>query len=195
MQMTPGRITGIKAGLHLACGAALLWIAAGVARDTLGADPVQALLLFCGRMAITMLLVTLAVSPVSRFLGKAALIQVRRPCGLWCFVWATLHALVFFGFALGFSFSGLVAEILQRPFLALGAAAWTIFLLMALTSSFWAIKKLQHNWKRLHRLIYVALIFAGTHYLLAGKTPTLQAKIYAGIGVALLLVRLIPKKK
>lgn len=46
-----------------------------------------------------------------------------------------------------------------------GITLITIFTLLAITSNDYSVKKLKKNWKRLHRLTYVALIFLPWHIL------------------------------
>ena len=66
---------------------ALLLLAAvfGIAGQRLGPDPVEDLLLTCGKTALNLLWLTLAVAPVATIAHRPQLIRLRRLLGLGAF--------------------------------------------------------------------------------------------------------------
>ena len=171
----------------------------------LGADPLATLVETTGWWAMAWLLGVLAVPLVrrvgvrlSRRLGIGLwrreadwnpLVRQRRQMGLWCFAWASahlaLHALLD---------SGSAAELLrdagERPFVALGLAAWLLLLPLALTSNRFSQRLLKRNWPVLHRLVYAALLLALAHELLQAKAGQETPWIHAAIGAGLVASRL-----
>lgn len=59
--------------------------------DQLGADPVGAILHFTGIGAFNLLLLSLVISPLAQKLKQGQLITLRRPIGLYAFVYPTCH--------------------------------------------------------------------------------------------------------
>ena len=54
---------------------------------------------------------------------------------------------------------------------------------------------LKHNWKKLHRLIYVIAVFGSLHYIWLSKTIFFKPLIYFVIILVLLALRIRIKKK
>lgn len=88
-----------------------------------------------GLMALKLLLATLVVSPLARLTRQSQLMRTRRLLGVWCFVWASLHLLSYLLLELGGNVALLGSELLHRPYLTLGLAAWLILLALTLTST------------------------------------------------------------
>ena len=64
----------------------------------LGPHPQEAILRGTGTWALTLLLVTLGVTPLRRWWNWLELIRVRRLLGCWAFAYALLHLLAFWAF-------------------------------------------------------------------------------------------------
>ena len=85
-------------------------------------------------------------------------------------------------------------------YLALGLVGISILSALAATSNRWAMKRLGKNWKRLHRLVYLAGIAVVTHSMLAMtmskkisiRDPQAQSelKVYVAVLAVLLVVRI-----
>ena len=146
-----------------------------------------------GRFAIRFLTLSLAVSPLVYLFGWRRLVPLRKWSGLWAFAFAGLH--------LSFFFSDSVwQKVWGQPFAFIGLAALAILTAMALTSHRLAMRVLGRNWKRLHRLVYIAGILVVVHSikgLLYWKevpgfdVALLETQIY-GFQIALLLLLRIP---
>ena len=98
----------------------------GTLTGTLGVNPAETIQLETGRWALKFLLLSLAVTPVRRITGWNIVIQYRRMLGLFAFFYATLHLLSYWSFDLGFAVGDFAADILKRPFITLGFAAFVL---------------------------------------------------------------------
>jgi methionine sulfoxide reductase heme-binding subunit len=77
-------------------------------------------------------------------------------------------------------------DLFERRYALAGFAAFLLLVPLAATSTRWAMRKLGKNWKRLHRLVYLAGILAVVHYLWLVKADYAQPLLFAGILAALL---------
>lgn len=178
-------------GLALLPGILLLgdWLG-----GALSVNPIQEAIQRSGRIAITLLVATLAVRPLSRWLRWNGLLARRRTLGLYTFAYALLHATLFLGIDYRFALPFILQEFGEKPYLWFGVSAFAILLPLAITSFRYWMRKLGKNWKRLHRLLYIAAILAVLHYgwAVKGDFFTLRGEVlrpwlYA-LGVAFLLL-------
>ena len=170
----------------------LAWIAWLVASNHLGPDPAVKLSHVTGEWAIRFLLLTLLTSSLSRAHEKLRfLLQVRRMLGLYAFFYAMIHILVFVAMYLGFDTSLLLSEIKKRPYILVGMLAWLLMLPLAVTSNQAMIKRLGgKNWKRLHRLIYIALLLVLAHVIWQVRSSWFDAVLYTACALVLFMERL-----
>lgn len=172
----------------------------------LGINPFATLSHTLGHVALVFLLITLAITPLRRGLrllcatlkledGKRLadwnfLIRARRQLGLHGFFYASLHALTYLQLEVLWDWHYLKDELTQKPYLALGLAAWVITFLLAITSPKVVIRHLHHWWRRLHRLMYLLIILAIAHYWGAAKVGNPWPLICALIAALLLVQRI-----
>lgn len=166
---------------------ALLWDGYS---DALGADPVEEITHRTGWWALTLLMASLAVTPVRRITGWNRVIQLRRTLGLFAFFYATVHVLVYFGLDQMFSVEYIGEDILERPYITVGFTAWLLLVPLALTSTRGWIRRLGKRWQLLHRLVYPAAILAVLHFLWLVKADLREPLVFAAILAALLGLRL-----
>jgi len=160
--------------------------------NRLGPDPLGQLTRLTGRVAIAFLLASLLPTAVRILTGYKGLMRIRRDLGLYSFKYALLHLLVFAGLDYRFDLPLLVDAITQGSRNIIGAISWLLLLLLALTSTKGAMRRLGRFWRPLHRLTYLASALAVAHYVLTFKEWRL-APIVTGAGLLLLLVlRLVP---
>jgi sulfoxide reductase heme-binding subunit YedZ len=137
----------------------------------LGANPLEKILHQSGEIAIWTLGAVLALSPLrtlfprSRIVG--ALNRHRRAVGVTACVYGLLHLSAHILYEGGWD--GFVRS-LSKPFIWYGLAGLTILVTLALTSNNFSIRTLGgKNWKRLHRLAYLAAAILIYHQAIAGK--------------------------
>ena len=163
----------------------------GVLGDSLGVNPAETIQLQTGRWALKFLLVSLAITPLRRITGWNVVIQYRRMLGLFAFFYASLHFLSYWAFDLGFAFAAMIGDVLKRPFITLGFAAFLLLVPLALTSTKGWIRRLGRKWTVLHRLVYAAAICAVIHFAWKVKVFTGDPVLYAVILTLLLGFRLV----
>ncbi|CAI9121819.1 protein-methionine-sulfoxide reductase heme-binding subunit MsrQ [Brytella acorum] len=159
-------------------------------RNQLGPDPVRTFEHILGLWAFRFLLASLAITPLRVFL-RINLISYRRMLGLLAFTYAAMHVLAYVALDLRFDFAILYGDLTRRPFLIFGMTAFLCLLPLAVTSNRFSIRRLGRHWRRLHRLVYLALIAASVHFLMAFKTWHTDALIYVALGISLLAIRLV----
>jgi methionine sulfoxide reductase heme-binding subunit len=163
------RSTWFPVFLHTAALTPLIILVVDLLIGRLGANPVQAMEVRSGRIAISLLTATLAVSPMAGFLKQPALRKARRPLGLYTFMYICLHLLALVGFDYAFNIPQVATAYLGKPFIWFGLLTGVILAALALTSFSRSKQTLGGWWGRLHRLIYLAALLDLAHYFLAVK--------------------------
>ena len=153
---------------------------------SLGPNPVEVLQDEFGEWALRLLLLTLAVTPLSAAIGKPWPIRFRRMIGLFAFAYAALHFANYLVLDLQFDWAEITEDILERPFITIGFTALLMLLALAVTSTQGWQRRLGKRWGLLHRLVYPAAILACWHFWWQVKKDWTEPAIYAGI-LALLL--------
>ena len=87
----PRQLAYLKTALFLLCLVPAAWLGYEFWADTLGANPIEALIRGLGDWALRFLLVTLTVTPLRRLIGLPWLLRLRRMLGLYAFFYALLH--------------------------------------------------------------------------------------------------------
>jgi sulfoxide reductase heme-binding subunit YedZ len=142
-----------------------------------------------------MLVASLACTPVSTLFGYKPALRLRRPLGLFSFMYAAIHFAIFIALDYGFDFSLIPDALLEKRYALAGLIAGSILLLLALTSTQGSQRRLKQNWKRLHRLVYLASILAVVHFIWLVKQGVLEPWIWALVVLLLLALRIPPIKK
>ncbi len=159
----------------------------------LGVEPIKELEHLYGEFALQLLIAGLCVTPLREFFG-ISLIKFRRAIGLTAFFYVVLHLLVWLFLDVQI-WSQIWADILKRPYITIGMAAFVVLIPLALTSNNWSIRKLGPlGWRRLHRLTYVAVALGGIHFLMLVKGWQIEPLVYLVIITALLAMRLRPRQ-
>jgi methionine sulfoxide reductase heme-binding subunit len=161
----------------------------------LGVEPIKELEHRLGLLALQTLIATLAVTPLRRFTG-IALIRFRRALGLLTFYFVTCHLLVWL--VLDVQLLGQIwKDIVKRPYITIGMAAFVLLVPLAVTSGNWAIRRLgPARWRRLHQLSYVAAILGGVHFVMLSKGFQIEPLVYVGAILGLLALRIeLPRRR
>jgi sulfoxide reductase heme-binding subunit YedZ len=160
-------------------------------------NPIADITARTGQPAIILLMLSLACTPVNIVSGYARVLTLRKSLGLYAFMYASLHFLTFVGLDYGFNLEFILGDaLLEKRYIIVGLAALLILIPLAITSTRGWMKRLGRNWKRLHRLVYVAGGLAVFHFLwLVKATRLYEPLIYAVILTILLVIRIPPVRR
>lgn len=195
------RLTPLKLGVHAAAIFLIAWLLYDYFTGNLTVNPIQAATQRSGRYAIAFLTLSLAATPANTFLRFRQALTVRRMLGLYAFMFASLHVLLFVGVDYRFDFPTLIDEVLFKRYILMGLSAMLILIPLAITSFRWWMKRMGRNWTRLHRLVYLAGTLVVIHYAWAikGDVTSLQGEItmplFYAFSVALLLIARLPTSR
>ncbi|WP_417240758.1 protein-methionine-sulfoxide reductase heme-binding subunit MsrQ [Celeribacter halophilus] len=159
----------------------------------LGVDPVKAMEHKIGLLGLQVLIASLCVTPLRRYAGLNML-KFRRALGLIGFFYIFLHLLVWVVLDVQI-FSQIIADIYKRPYITIGMGAFVLMIPLAATSYNGAIRKLGRNWRKLHKLVYPALLLGGVHFVMLRKGWQIEPLLYLAAVVALLLLRVPVRQK
>ena len=166
------------------------WLASDFLRDRLGANPIEEVVHRLGWWGLVFLTLSLAVTPVRRLTGWNRLVQHRRFVGLVAFGYLTAHFLSYVVLDQFFAWSYILEDIVKRPFIMSGFAAWLLLIPLAITSTRLWIRRLGRRWVKLHRLAYVAGALGVLHFYWKVKADTREPLIFAVVLLVLLLLRI-----
>nr|WP_299846819.1 protein-methionine-sulfoxide reductase heme-binding subunit MsrQ [uncultured Roseovarius sp.] len=159
----------------------------------LGPNPVEALEHALGEAALYMLVAGLVVTPVRRFSG-ISLLKFRRAIGLSCFFFVLVHLLTWAVLDVQ-ALDRVWADILKRPYITVGMAAFILMVPLALTSNNASVRRLGTSWRQLHKLTYPIAFLGGLHYLMLVKGWQVRPMIFLAIILLLLFVRFKQKAR
>jgi methionine sulfoxide reductase heme-binding subunit len=183
--------TWVIYGLGLVPFGVLVW---GAVFGGLGPDPVKAIERDLGEWGLRFLLASLAITPLRRV--GLNLIRFRRALGLLAFAYVALHLTAWVTLDMGLRWSEMAADLTKRPFVILGMVGFLVMVPLAATSWNGAIRRMgAAAWGRLHRLAYVAILAGLAHLALLSKVWTVEVLVYVGLGIGLLALRLLPKRR
>ena len=173
-------------GLGFAWMAWLFWRGA---TDFSLIEPIDWLERAYGETSLQLLVATLAVTPVRRFLG-VNLLKFRRALGLMVFFFVLAHLLVWAVLDVQ-ALSAVWADILKRPYITIGMAGFVLLVPLALTSNNASVRKLGGaGWRKLHWLTYGVAVLGAIHYVWLARGFAIEPLVYLAIILGLLATRL-----
>ena len=191
------RYTPLQVAIHIYGWSALVRLIIDFVTDNLTANPIQALEQRTGRHALTLLVLSLACTPLNNLFGWRELLKRRRALGLYAFLYATLHVIIFVDLDYGLAWSLILQTIVQKPYIVVGMLSFLMLMPLAFTSfDIWK-KRLGKNWKRLHQMVYLIAPLAALHYAWGKKGDFFRLQgeiirplIYSVIIILFLIMRL-----
>jgi sulfoxide reductase heme-binding subunit YedZ len=198
----------LKPAIFVASLGPAAWLLWAALTNNLSANPLSDVTNETGVWTLRFLCITLSVTPLRRLTGWNSVIRFRRMIGLFAFFYGTLHLLTYVildRFA-GLDFpNGFVSwrtvqdlavsvgqDVYKRPFITIGAAAFTSMVPLAATSTAGMIRRLGgRRWQMLHRLVYVTASAGVIHYWWQVKADVQRPIAYAVVVGLLLAFRLL----
>jgi sulfoxide reductase heme-binding subunit YedZ len=180
----------LKIAIHTAALLPLALLLLDLALGRLSANPIREVTLRTGRYAIALLVLSLACTPLNTLFGLRQALVARKPLGLYAALYAALHLLTFIAWDYAFQFDLIWLEVREKRFIQVGLLAFLILMPLAVTSTRRWVRRMGVHWKRLHRLAYLAGLFAVLHFVLLVKVTRPAPLIYAALLALLLVVRI-----
>jgi sulfoxide reductase heme-binding subunit YedZ len=192
------RYTPLQIIMHVYAWSALARLLFDFAVGNLSVNPIQDLEQRTGRHAITLLVLSLLCTPLNTLFGWKEPLKRRRALGLYTFMYATVHVLIFLDLDYGLAWSLIIQSIIEKPYILFGLITFLLLIPLAVTSfNTWKIR-LKKNWKRLHQTVYFIAPLAVLHFALSKKGDIFQLQgdiirpLVYGLIVLILLVLRIP---
>ena len=187
--------TQLKVALFLASLIPLIRLGWYGYSSQLGANPIEFITRSLGTWTLAFLLITLSITPLRKLSGWSWLVKLRRMAGLFAFFYALLHFITYIWLDQFFDLSSIYKDVIKRPFITIGFAAFIMLIPLAITSTNAMMKKLGgKRWQMLHRLIYLIAIFGVLHYWWLVKKDITQPLIYALVLTILLGYRVMMRR-
>ena len=159
--------------------------------NNLSANPLDDITDTTGTWTLRFLMITLAITPLTKVTGYGIISQLRRMLGLYAFFYSAMHFMTYLWFDKFFEWEEILVDVPKRPFITVGFTSLVLMIPLAVTSWDRMVKWMGgKRWKRLHRLIYVVATGGVIHYLWLVKADIQRPVIYAIILTLLLGYRL-----
>ena len=155
---------------------ATLWVGwlfyLGAATNQLGPDPIETLEHSYGELALKLLVLGLAVTPLRNWTG-VNLMRFRRAIGVTAFfvvlahfsVWALLDVK---------SWDRIWVDVVKRPYVTIGMLSLLLLVPLAVTSNNLSLRKVGAlRWRKLHKLVYPAAFWL--HYTMYGWSKAFRS--------------------
>ena len=182
------RSSWAKAALFALCLWPFLFLVWRTLRGDLTANPVEFYQHQTGDWTLRFLVFTLSITPFRKIFNLAELVRFRRMLGLFAFFYACLHFLTYLGPDQSFDLAGMWKDVVKRPFITVGFAAFLLLIPLALTSTAGWIRRLGgKRWQTLHRAVYLCAALGVIHYYWLVKSD-IRKPVFYGTLVGLLLV-------
>ncbi len=156
----------------------------------LGANPIEEIQDRFGNWALRFILITLTVTPLRRLTAWNWLIRYRRMFGLFTFFYVLMHFLTWLFLDQGLLLSAIAEDLIERPFITIGFAAFLLLIAMAVTSTNNMRRRLGRRWQKLHYSAYAVGLLGVWHYWWQVKKDITEPLVYAVILAALLAIRI-----
>ena len=172
--------------LNIGLCLALIW---GIYDAIMGPDLVSDLRDFTGRYGAYLLLISLLFTPLSqRWNWVKRNVSMRRNVGVWGFIYAAVHVLIWITLEFYYDWALMLDEIAGNLFILLGILAFILLTPLAVTSNYRALKRFGYRkWQMLHTFTYIAVPAVIAHHFMAQKSDTLEP-LLMGLVLVLTLV-------
>jgi sulfoxide reductase heme-binding subunit YedZ len=177
-----------------ALGPLVVW-AIGYLHSGLSVDPVRFLMLRTGLVGLILLIAALACTPANTLFGWRQAIQIRRPLGLYAFMYITFHLMFYAVYDGALDVELIWRDLGERHSMAIGLLGFLALLPLALTSTDGWKRRLGKHWRTLHWLVYLAAPLSVLHFFWLDRDIKIEPLIYAAVVGALLALRLPPVRR
>lgn len=163
------RLTPLQLLVHIGAWIPLIVLLVDAQTNNLTVNPYQAAEQRTGSIAIILLILSLACTPLNTLFRIPALLKLRRPLGLYAYMYAAIHLFIFVGLDYGFSLELILLDVADKLYIFVGLTAFLLLSLLAATSFDTWKKRLGKGWKRLHQVVYFINLLVVLHFAWASK--------------------------
>jgi len=181
----------VKPAVFLSALIPFIYLVWALLTGRLGPNPIDSLTDQTGTLAIRILLISLAVTPLRHILRQTWPLRFRRMLGLFAFFYAMLHVLIYTVLDQQLDIALIWEDLSERPYILAGSTAFILLVPLALTSTKAMVKRLGRRWLSLHRAVYIAGTAAVVHYVWLAKGDLIEPFIYLVILLFLFSYRLV----
>lgn len=196
--MNKSRFTPLQIAMHVYAWSVIVILLFKFFTDSFSANPIQDLERATGRHAITLLVLSLACTPINTIFKWSEPLKRRRALGLYALFYATIHFIIYLDLDYGLAWDLIIPEVLQKPRLIVGFLALLLMIPLGITSfDIWK-QRLGKNWKQLHKIVYWIAPLAVLHYMWSkkGDLLSLQGEVLKpalyGLAVIIFLILRLP---
>jgi sulfoxide reductase heme-binding subunit YedZ len=165
--------------------------------NQLTVNPIQAATQRTGKIALVLLVLSLACTPMNTIFHFPRILNLRKLFGLYAFLYASIHVLIFTVIDYGLDWRQILQTVTENQYLWTGITAFVILLALAITAIDYFKAQMGKNWKRLQRGVYLVGILVVVHYLMVIKGSVVKLRgdifqplLYGSVLSILLLLRL-----
>jgi sulfoxide reductase heme-binding subunit YedZ len=173
------KYTPLQIAVHLYAWSALALMIFDFFAGNLSPNFIQDLEQRTGRHAATLLVLSLAATPINTVFKWSEPLKRRRALGLYALMYATLHVIIFADLDYGLAWNLILETVFQKPYIIVGAISFLLLIPLGVTSFDVWKKRLGKNWKRLHQVVYLIAPLVILHYAWSKKGDifTLQGDV------------------
>ncbi|MEN8842204.1 MAG: protein-methionine-sulfoxide reductase heme-binding subunit MsrQ [Octadecabacter sp.] len=156
----------------------------------MGVEPINALEREVGELALKLIILGLAITPLRKYL-KLNLLKFRRAIGVMAFVYVAVHLGIWVVLDMSLRFEQMWTDIWKRPYITIGMVAFVLMIPLAVTSNNLSFRKMGGAaWRKLHKLVYPIAVLGGVHYIMVQKVWETEPMLYLAVILALLATRI-----
>lgn len=168
-----------KPVIFVLCLIPAVLIGLDIYNEQLGPNPIEEIQDHFGNWGLRFVMIVLAVTPLRQLSGWNWLTRFRRMLGLFAFFYVLLHFLTWLFLDQGLLLSAIIEDIVKRPFITLGFAAFLLLTAMAATSTTGVRRRMGRRWDKLHYSVYVVGILGVWHYWWQVKADISEPLVYS----------------
>lgn len=173
------KVAAVKTIIVLLIAGHFTYLVYATLEGGLGANPIEALTHTTGEWGLNLLVMSLAITPLRRWLHWNVLMRFRRLLGVASFIYLLAHFLIFLVFDHLFDLHTILEDIIERPYITVGFLGFILMIPLAITSFSVIQRKMGKHWVMLHKLAYGVAVLAVVHYWWLVKADVLIPAIYA----------------
>src|SRR5262245_14108774 len=155
----------LRVAIHIGAWIPLAVLIWDFMHNQLTVNPIQEATYRTGKTALILLLLALACTPLNTLLGLKQVLPLRRPLGLYAFMYVCIHLVIFAIIDYGLDVDLIKEAIVEKRYVLVGFTAFLLLVPLAITSTKGWMRRLGKRWKKLHRLVYLVASLAVIHFV------------------------------